>query len=157
VAIERRNLINSPIIIPQATSPSGVHASTGTSLNQPKQQLSQKGPLTLSNSNLLLAPVEPTSSTIMKSLNAEKSKKRTPARAQKLIADIFLLAGRADIAQTRYLTCIESMKQSGDFLWQAAALEGYHSATLAVTLRKCGVLVIISRRGLFLGARAKLT
>lgn len=128
-------------MIPYVTPPS-IPSSISPTLNQPKHQSGAiSSPLTLAHTLHLHSPVDqPSSTTIMRSLNADKNKKRTPARAQKLIADIHLLAGRADIALGMYATCIESMKTSGDHLWHAAALEGHHCAILTLTLRKCGVL-----------------
>ncbi|KAJ3141359.1 hypothetical protein HK100_007787 [Physocladia obscura] len=70
---------------------------------------------------------------------AERNKKRTPARALKLTTDIFLMAGRLDIALQSYQTCIELMKQNGDFLWWAAALESYQAAILLHLLNKSGI------------------
>ncbi|KAI8995196.1 TRAPP II complex [Gaertneriomyces semiglobifer] len=69
----------------------------------------------------------------------DKTKKRTPARAQKLIGDLFLMAGRIDLAITNYSAAIDSMKTSTDHLWQAAALESYLCASLLSILMKAGI------------------
>lgn len=61
-------------------------------------------------------------------MNHEKSRRRTPGRAQKLIGDIYLLVGRVDLAAKYYSGAIEICKNNGDWQWQAAAIEG-HIAT----------------------------
>ncbi|KAJ3352563.1 hypothetical protein HDU83_007870 [Entophlyctis luteolus] len=71
--------------------------------------------------------------------NAERNKKRTPGRALKLTTDLFLMAGRVDIALQSYQNCIELLKQNGDFLWWAAALESYQAAILIHLLNKAGI------------------
>ncbi|RIB16973.1 TRAPP II complex [Gigaspora rosea] len=53
-----------------------------------------------------------------------KLKRRAPGRIHKLIADLYLMAGRLPDAVTNYSLAIETMKANGDFLWHGAALEG---------------------------------
>jgi hypothetical protein len=67
------------------------------------------------------------------------SKKRTPARASKLVADIYLFSGKLELAITTFLTAIESMKTTQDYYWHAAALESYYSALILYLLKKSGV------------------
>ncbi|TPX66055.1 hypothetical protein SpCBS45565_g04757 [Spizellomyces sp. 'palustris'] len=69
----------------------------------------------------------------------DKTKKRTPARAQKLIADLFLMAGRVDLATSSYSSAIETMKATGDYQWQAAAMEAYYCALILSLLPKTGL------------------
>ncbi|KAJ1562237.1 Trafficking protein particle complex subunit 9, partial [Nowakowskiella sp. JEL0078] len=68
-----------------------------------------------------------------------KIKKRTPSRAQKLIGDIYLMAGRYDLASASYLAAIEQMRPNGDLQWQGAAAEAYYLATLLSLLGKAGI------------------
>ncbi|KAJ3364329.1 hypothetical protein HDU91_002647 [Kappamyces sp. JEL0680] len=62
--------------------------------------------------------------------NMEKVKKRTPSRAQKLLGDLYLMAGRRDLAINCFVTAMEGAKLNNDYQWQAAALEGYVCAQL---------------------------
>ncbi|KAL7753821.1 hypothetical protein RI367_000753 [Sorochytrium milnesiophthora] len=57
-------------------------------------------------------------------------KKRAPGRAQKLIGDLFLLAGRLPEATARYTSAIDQTRANADFLWLASAQEGYYTALL---------------------------
>jgi hypothetical protein len=71
------------------------------------------------------------STAIMASMvNPEKTKRKTPARAQKLLGDLYLLGGRLDLAIECFATAIEGAKNNGDFQWHASALEGFTCARL---------------------------
>ncbi|KAJ3311956.1 hypothetical protein HDU76_002999 [Blyttiomyces sp. JEL0837] len=61
-------------------------------------------------------------------LSTDRTKKRTPARAQKLIGDLYLMAGRLDMAMSTLAVAMDIMKQTADFTWHAAALESYYAA-----------------------------
>lgn len=60
----------------------------------------------------------------------EKVKKRTPARIQKLLGDLFLLGGSLEKAMGCYIAAIEGTKLNLDFMWQSAALEAYTTAQI---------------------------
>jgi hypothetical protein len=62
--------------------------------------------------------------------NSERTKKRTPARIQKLLGDLYLLAGCLDLAIACFVTAMEGAKLNNDYQWQASALEGYICAQL---------------------------
>jgi tetratricopeptide (TPR) repeat protein len=71
------------------------------------------------------------STAIMASMvNPEKTRKKTPARAQKLLGDLYLLGGRLDLAIEFFASAIEGAKNNGDFPWHASALEGFTCARL---------------------------
>ncbi|CAG8555401.1 15541_t:CDS:10 [Funneliformis mosseae] len=53
-----------------------------------------------------------------------KLKRRATGRIEKLIADLFLMAGRLPDAVSHYSLAIEATKANGDYLWQGSALEG---------------------------------
>ncbi|KAI8916253.1 transport protein Trs120 or TRAPPC9 TRAPP II complex subunit-domain-containing protein [Gorgonomyces haynaldii] len=57
-------------------------------------------------------------------LNAEKIKKRTPGRQQKLIGDVYLMVGKLDTAIMYFTQAVELSKQTQDYQWQASATEG---------------------------------
>ncbi|KAH6576807.1 hypothetical protein BASA62_001258 [Batrachochytrium salamandrivorans] len=63
-------------------------------------------------------------------LNPDKSRKRTPARIQKLLGDLYLMAGRLDMAIASFFAAIESTKHSNDLQWQASAMESLCCAQL---------------------------
>ncbi|KAJ3281136.1 hypothetical protein HK104_000185 [Borealophlyctis nickersoniae] len=71
-------------------------------------------------------------------LSPDKTKKRTPARVQKLLGDLYLMAGRVDLAINNYLTAIDMMKGNSDYQWQAAATENYICALILSYLKKAG-------------------
>ncbi|KAJ3405890.1 hypothetical protein HDU80_000600 [Chytriomyces hyalinus] len=71
--------------------------------------------------------------------SSERNKKRTPSRAMKLIADLNLLAGKLDLALQGYQRCIDGMKETGDYMWWAAALESYQAAYLLQLLNTAGI------------------
>ncbi|CAG8455040.1 13226_t:CDS:10 [Acaulospora morrowiae] len=53
-----------------------------------------------------------------------KVKKRALGRSQKLIADLYLMAGRLPDAVSHYSMAIETTRANGDYLWHGSALEG---------------------------------
>ncbi|CAG8433855.1 6997_t:CDS:10 [Diversispora eburnea] len=53
-----------------------------------------------------------------------KLKKRAAGRTQKLIADLYLMAGRLPDAVSHYSMAIETTKSNGDHLWHGSAIEG---------------------------------
>lgn len=59
-----------------------------------------------------------------------KTKRRTPGRIQKLLADFYLLAGRLPDAVSHYNQAIDMAKGTADFLWLASAMEGQICAML---------------------------
>ncbi|KAJ3060469.1 Trafficking protein particle complex subunit 9, partial [Podochytrium sp. JEL0797] len=71
--------------------------------------------------------------------NSERNKKRTPARALKLVTDLHLLAGRLDIAIQSYQSCLEMMKQNSDFVWWGATLESFQAAILLSLINRSGM------------------
>ncbi|KAJ3122079.1 hypothetical protein HK098_003143 [Nowakowskiella sp. JEL0407] len=70
----------------------------------------------------------------------DKIKKRTPARIQKLLGDIYMLMGRHDLANSIFLSTIDIMKSNNDYLWQAAATESYFSTIFFFVIEKAGVV-----------------
>ncbi|KAJ3026975.1 UNVERIFIED_CONTAM: hypothetical protein HDU68_004718 [Siphonaria sp. JEL0065] len=70
---------------------------------------------------------------------AERNKKRTPARAMKLVTDLFLMAGRLDIAVHSYQICLEKMKENSDFVWWGATLESFQAAILLSLINRAGI------------------
>ncbi|KAI9330228.1 transport protein Trs120 or TRAPPC9 TRAPP II complex subunit-domain-containing protein [Zopfochytrium polystomum] len=72
-------------------------------------------------------------------LNTDRNKKRTPARAQKLIGDLYLMAGRLDKAMHTYLSALEILKQTADFNWHGALLESHYAALALTLLNKVGL------------------
>ncbi|KAJ3273986.1 hypothetical protein HDV01_003656 [Terramyces sp. JEL0728] len=90
--------VESPVAISPIASPVVVKMmdSSGNLLNT-ESQLSQYN----QSSNV---------SFVTSILNPDKTKKRTPARSQKLLADLYLLVGRLDLATASYLASIEGAK-----------------------------------------------
>ena len=70
--------------------------------------------------------------------STDKGKKRTLSRSQKLIGDLYLLAGRLDMAINTYITAMEGLKQNYDYHWQASTLESYNCALLLTFIKKAG-------------------
>lgn len=68
-----------------------------------------------------------------------RTKKASPSRAQKLMGDLLLLAGRVEEAVTIYTDAIDGTKGNSDFLWQAAGMEGLVCANLIRGLRAAGM------------------
>ena len=79
-----------------------------------------------------------------------RTRKRTPARAQKLVADLFLLAGRCSDAASMYSATVEALKSNSDYLWQAAATEGYYCAMFLSNMMKANAAVCHFNYVLFL-------
>nr|KAJ3417820.1 hypothetical protein HK105_000755 [Polyrhizophydium stewartii] len=63
-------------------------------------------------------------------LNPDKARKRTPARIQKLLGDLYLLAGRLDLAMSCFYAAIEGIRGNSDWQWLAAAQESLCCAQL---------------------------
>ncbi|KAJ1972109.1 hypothetical protein H4R35_004859 [Dimargaris xerosporica] len=57
-------------------------------------------------------------------------------KIKKLMGDTCLLAGKLSEAISYYSTAIEHAKSNQDYIWQAAALEGYYATLLLLALRK---------------------
>ncbi|CAO3668784.1 unnamed protein product [Umbelopsis ramanniana] len=74
-----------------------------------------------------------------------KTKRRTPGRIQKLLADFYLLAGRLPDAVTHYNQAIEICKGTADFLWLASAMEGQICAMLLLEYLHADVGHIVPR------------
>lgn len=130
--LERKTTIVGPIIVSPFFS-SGGEGSQYMESGTPSQVLvPTQGNGISTEKSVVDTPIQGQmlSSTMMSSLNAslvnsEKVKKRTPARIQKLLGDLYLLVGRLDHAIESYLNAIEGCKLNNDFQWQASALEGY--------------------------------
>ncbi|CAG8540594.1 1844_t:CDS:10 [Paraglomus occultum] len=75
-------------------------------------------------SSSTLATLSNPSSIMPTSMSDLKLKRRTPGRVQKLLADLYLLAGRLPDAVSNYYSAIETTKSNSDYLWHGAALEG---------------------------------
>ncbi|KAI9350234.1 transport protein Trs120 or TRAPPC9 TRAPP II complex subunit-domain-containing protein [Obelidium mucronatum] len=78
--------------------------------------------------------------------NSERNKKRTPARALKLVTDLFLMAGRLDIAVQSYQICLEKMKENSDFVWWGATLESFQAAILLTLINRAGIGPLAARQ-----------
>ncbi|KAI9313933.1 TRAPP II complex [Dichotomocladium elegans] len=74
-----------------------------------------------------------------------KTKRRTPGRVKKLLADLFLLSGRLPDAVNHYTQAIELTRISQDYLWYGSALEGLTCATLLLEYLHADVGHIVSR------------
>ncbi|KAI9193335.1 TRAPP II complex [Polychytrium aggregatum] len=72
----------------------------------------------------------------------DRGRKKTNGRVAKLMSDLFLLAGRHELAMQSYTSAIDIAKNTADYTWQAAAIEGYLCATLVMFMRK-----IVSEEG----------
>ena len=92
--VERKTSIVGPIIISPAFSENDGTGDVSAHLISPSNGMSPAV-----GSAVTANDVDSTSPTNMSTLtNPEKIKKRTPARAQKLLGDIYLLGGRLDLA-----------------------------------------------------------
>jgi hypothetical protein len=74
--------------------------------------------------------------------NQDKTAKRTPARLQKLLADVYAMCGRFDLAVANLSSSVETMKSLGDTLWQASATESLLSCQLAVLAQKTEIMEV---------------
>ncbi|KAI7862240.1 TRAPP II complex [Spinellus fusiger] len=74
-----------------------------------------------------------------------KTKRRTPGRIKKLLADFYLLAGRLPDAINHYQQAIDMTKSQSDFLWLASAMEGLTCANLLLEYLHADVGHIVSR------------
>ncbi|KAG2187872.1 hypothetical protein INT44_000622, partial [Umbelopsis vinacea] len=74
-----------------------------------------------------------------------KTKRRTPGRIQKLLADFYLLAGRLPDAVSHYNQAIDICKGTADFLWLASAMEGQICAMLLLEYLHADVGHIVPR------------
>ncbi|KAI8907040.1 TRAPP II complex [Powellomyces hirtus] len=152
---EKRPMINGPIMssplaLPSGSatsspmtaiaSPSALHAGSSTASLAPSPHTASGGVLsaTRENSVATLASQDSTASMLGSLFAPDKTKKRTPARAQKIVGDMFLLAGRVDLAISSYLTALEAMKTSADYQWQASTMESYYCALILSLLPKTG-------------------
>ncbi|KAJ3384042.1 hypothetical protein HDU92_003791 [Lobulomyces angularis] len=140
--IEKRNLISGPIMIsPLNVNTSYSVSSPQTPLNNPNSPNPNQSSYSANARDAALEKSEASGFSNLGGLlnTSDKNKKRTPSRAQKLIGDIFLLAGRSDVAVNIYQAAIETLKINADYLWQAAALESHCVASLIVTIEKAGL------------------
>ncbi|KAI8929144.1 transport protein Trs120 or TRAPPC9 TRAPP II complex subunit-domain-containing protein [Entophlyctis helioformis] len=72
-------------------------------------------------------------------LNPDKTRKRTPARVHKLLGDLYLMAGRLDIALASYQSALDGTRANSDYQWQAAALESQCCAQLLRLVSEAGL------------------
>ncbi|KAG0167730.1 hypothetical protein DFQ30_005723 [Apophysomyces sp. BC1015] len=75
-----------------------------------------------------------------------KTKRRTPGRIKKLLADFYLLAGRLPDAVSHYNQAIEMTKSQSDHLWYASAIEGLTCATILLEYLRADVGHLVSRQ-----------
>ena len=80
-----------------------------------------------SSANLLQPQSNSGISTLM---NVDRNRKKTPARIQKLLGDLYLLAGKLDVSIASYFAAIEGAKNNSDYQWQAAAMEALYCAQM---------------------------
>ncbi|KAJ3403166.1 hypothetical protein HDV05_008038, partial [Chytridiales sp. JEL 0842] len=145
--IEQRPVILGPsmtLSTPPITAPSTAATAASTpSLTVPPQVASSTLSQTLPTPTAAAAPIDPPSSGAFGGLGSllltDKNKKRTPGRSQKLMGDLYLLAGRTDLAMSTYAGAVELMKQTGDCYWQGAALEGFQAAMALSLIQKAGL------------------
>ncbi|KAI8051434.1 TRAPP II complex [Syncephalis plumigaleata] len=136
-AIERRTIISTPDIGRPATptgntssNPGGSSNSTGSSYSQPPTSMNSQLQQTASSYFRTASPAGTMTGTssINSSGNAAsneaKARKRTPGRAQKLIGDLMVLSGRLPESVVAYISAIDQARSGGDYLWQAASMEG---------------------------------
>ncbi|KAI8820488.1 TRAPP II complex [Fimicolochytrium jonesii] len=159
---EKRPMINGPIMAMPALSPGALSISSPMSVGGTSSPFTPSGLISgQASSASLTSPVagsgsmnrdpsisslatQDSSASMLGSLfTADKTKKRTPARAQKIVGDLFLLAGALDQAIASFTSALEAMKASGDYQWQASALESYYCALTLSLLPKTGAWVIM--------------
>ncbi|RKP07490.1 TRAPP II complex [Thamnocephalis sphaerospora] len=125
-AIERRAVISTPEyarpLTPNNTGPAGlsVNMSPQTSSSSSSYFRASSPNLAVANSNA--------------AANEAKARKRTPGRAQKLIGDLLVLSGKLIEAVGAYVMAIDHSRNSGDYLWQASAMEGLCAAVGLLSL-----------------------
>ncbi|KAI8896985.1 TRAPP II complex [Globomyces pollinis-pini] len=123
--IERKTMIQGPIIISPNFSQQDINdmnnsISTPTLSGTPVTRTDSQGAtLDTPQSATSNAPGFMTSL-----LNVDKTKRRTPSRLQKLLGDLYLLAGRLDLAIESYTAALEGTRANSDHQWSASALEG---------------------------------
>ncbi|KAJ3210402.1 hypothetical protein HDU67_005353 [Dinochytrium kinnereticum] len=143
--IERRPLIQGPVMTLGIVNPIHTNASQPTNspgvTAPPNAALAGGGTTSSLASAYMAAPAQDNSvfGQFGSMLAPDKNRKRTPARSQKLIGDLYLMAGRLDIAISNFLSAIEAMKQNSDFYWHAATLESYYAAMVLTLINKAGV------------------
>ncbi|KAI8854876.1 transport protein Trs120 or TRAPPC9 TRAPP II complex subunit-domain-containing protein [Chytridium lagenaria] len=143
--IERRPLIQGPLMTLGVVNP--ITATQPTSSTSPGVTAPPNAALAGGGTTTSLASTYMPSTTQESSvfgqfgsmLAPDKNRKRTPARSQKLIGDLYLMAGRLDIAMANFLSAIEAMKQNSDHYWHASTLESYYAALVLALINKAGV------------------
>ncbi|KAJ3023435.1 hypothetical protein HKX48_003129 [Thoreauomyces humboldtii] len=126
----------SPMVASSPFSPGGAQSASTQSPHNISGGLPSA---TRENSIATLVSQDSTASMLGSLFAPDKTKKRTPARAQKIVGDLFLLAGRIDLAISSYLVAMEAMKAASDYQWQAATMESYYCALILSVLPKTGV------------------
>ncbi|KAI8373047.1 TRAPP II complex [Radiomyces spectabilis] len=77
--------------------------------------------------------------------DAGKTRRRTPGRIKKLLADFYLLAGRLPDAVEHYNIAIDMTKTTSDYLWLGSAMEGLVCATLLLEYLHADIGHFVSR------------
>ncbi|KAJ3095829.1 hypothetical protein HDU97_006470 [Phlyctochytrium planicorne] len=146
--IERRPLIQGPVMTLGVANPvNAVQPISSPGLTAPPNAALAGGGTTASLSTAYVATPESSMFGQFGSMLApDKNRKRTPARSQKLIGDLYLMAGRLDNAMANYLSAMEAMKQNSDFYWHATALESYYAALILALVNKAGAGPLGSRQ-----------
>lgn len=138
--LERKTMIQGPVIISpffSSNGESGAGIESGTTGSAQGNGISIPQILSKDTNQTPNTPGTPLTTLNSNLHGIEKVKKRSPARVQKLMADLYLLAGRIEIAQQSYVNAIELCKLNNDLQWQASALEGYLCTYLVSIIRVC--------------------
>ncbi|KAI8881361.1 Trs120-domain-containing protein [Backusella circina FSU 941] len=73
-----------------------------------------------------------------------KARRKTPGRIQKLLGDLYLLAGLLPDAIKHYNSSIEMSRTTLDYLWLASALEGWLCALILLEYLQADMSIILS-------------
>ncbi|KAJ3313765.1 hypothetical protein HDV04_001569 [Boothiomyces sp. JEL0838] len=124
--LEKRSVIQMPLLISQTFQQEVESPVAMSPVASPVvvKMMDSSGNLLNAESQLSQYSQPSSISFVSSILNPDKTKKRTPARSQKLLADLYLMVGRLDLATASYLASIEGAKVNGDYQWQASAMEG---------------------------------
>ncbi|KAF7727378.1 hypothetical protein EC973_007621 [Apophysomyces ossiformis] len=139
--LPRHNRASHPPPIPQqSTSSSFLKRASTTTVNSRSPKFSPATPPPVPSMT------RSTSAQGIASQDIGKTKRRTPGRIKKLLADFYLLAGRLPDAVTHYNQAIEMTRSQSDHLWYASAMEGLVCATILLEYLRADVGHLVSRQ-----------
>ncbi|KAJ3259683.1 hypothetical protein HK103_001944 [Boothiomyces macroporosus] len=110
--LEKRSVIQMPLLISQTFQQEVESPAAMSPVASPVvvKMMDSSGNLLNAESQLSQYSQPSSISFVSSILNPDKTKKRTPARSQKLLADLYLMVGRLDLATASYLASIEGAK-----------------------------------------------